>query len=85
MSSIKKIQKFVTSDGTEFTDYTKATRHEAMYKLMSGVKTVLENATVRTGYGSLHTELVRNPKYAREIRDLMNRVLTHHRNRGTTV
>lgn len=77
--SIKSVQRYQTSDGKLHDDKTSALKHEACSKVLTGVKTLIEKASI-SGFGCTHIDLVNKPELARAMRDQMNKVLEYHRN-----
>jgi len=78
MNKIKAIRVYQTSDGKTHETMQQATKHEALQKLFTNVKGIIEKSS-KGGYGTTHIDLINNPSLAREMRDMMNKVLDYHR------
>lgn len=78
--TIKSVHRYQTSDGKEHTSMVAAQRHEAAFKVMSGIKTILDKAAIANGYGSAHIDLVNKPELTIALRDMCNKALNYHRN-----
>lgn len=79
---VKAVTRYEASDGSLHDDITEARKHDALYKRMAEVKTILMNPRMGNSPNMICLELTNNPDAATKLRDALNGVLNFHRTYG---